>query len=306
MTPIKRFLLILTLTALWSPSFLFIKLALEDFPPATIVFFRVALASLIFLVSLRFQGAALPRDAKFWMHSAFMAVFASGLPFFLFCFAETSIESALAAILNGSTPMFTAMLAHLFLPSDRLSLNKVLGIIFSFAGLLLLFSPNIARGMDGDFIGMLAGLGAAFSYAASHVYAKKYTSGQARFVAPTAQMMLSALIMLPFAIGSSEMKFSFEWPSYTSLIGIFGLAVLGTYTAFTIYYYLMEHCGPTAISMVACFFPVVGMFLGYIFLGEALTLGGLFSAGLILIGMMAVNGIINFDWVRPKVPQQEV
>lgn len=301
MAPFKRFLFILALTAMWSPSFLFIKLALESFPPAVIVFLRVGLGSLIFLVSLWLQGGCLPRNMKFWMHSAFMAVFSSGLPFFLFCYAETSIESALAAILNGSTPMFTAILAHTFLPTDRLSSNKVIGVILSFSGILLLFSPNIARGMDGDFIGMSAALGAAFSYAASHVYAKKYTSGQARFVAPAAQLLLSALILMPFAWSSSEVFF--VWPSLNSIIGVFGLTILGTYTAFLIYYYLMEHSGPTAISMTACFFPVVGMFLGYLFLGEALTIEGLFSAGLILVGMLTVNEVIRFS--GQKVSQQE-
>lgn len=297
MSPLKRFLLILALTAMWSPSFLFIKLALDSFSPATIVFLRVALASVIFFITLSLQGNTLPKNFKFWMHSTFMAIFSSALPFTLFCFAETSIESALAAILNGSTPMFTAVLAHLFLPSDKLSLNKVFGVLLSFAGILLLFSPNIARGMDGNFIGMLSALMAAFFYAVSHVYAKKYTSGHARFVAPTAQMIISAVLMLPLALLSSDT--TFVVPSSKSLIGVLGLAFLGTYIAFTIYYYLMEHSGPTAISMVACFFPVAGMFLGYLFLEEALTVGGLFSAGVILVGMLTVNEVISFS--RPKV-----
>ena len=305
MSPIKRFLLILALTAMWSPSFLFIKLALESFAPAIIVFSRVALASLIFWLTLRWQGGALPMTSKFWMHSAFMAIFSSALPFFLFCFAETSIESALAAILNGSSTMFTAGMSHLLVPSDRLSLNKVVGILFSFVGVLLLFSPNIAQGMDGDFIGMTAALGAAFSYAISHVYAKKFIAGQARFVAPTAQLLISALIMLPFAISSWDGS-TFAMPSLTAVAGVLCLALFGTYLAFMIYYNLLEHCGPTAISMVACFFPVVGMFLGYLFLGEAITLGGLFSAGLILIGMLTVNEVISFKFGRPKVSQQEV
>ncbi len=303
MTPIKRFLLILALTAMWSPSFLFIKLALTDFAPATIVFLRVTLASLMFWVTLRIQGRDLPRNATFWMHSAFMAVFSSGLPFFLFCFAETSIESALAAILNGSTPMFTALLAHLLIPSDKFSLNKVIGILFSFGGVLLLFSPNIARGMDGNFVGMLAALGAALSYAISHVYAKKYVSGQAKFTAPTAQLILSALMMLPFVFTVPPIPS--QTPSLVSLVGIVGLALLGTYLAFRLYYNLLEHCGPTAISMVACFFPVVGMFLGYLFLGESLSMGGLFSAGLILIGMLTVNDVISFKWGRSKTAQPE-
>lgn len=294
MTPIKRFFLILALTAMWSPSFLFIKLALEDFSPTTIVLLRVAIGSLIFWITLRLEGGELPKKASFWIHSTFMALFSSVLPFFLFCFAETSIESALAAILNGSTPMFTALLAHAFLPSDRLSINKGMGILFSFSGILFLFAPNLSRGINGDLIGMLAALGAAFCYAISHVYAKKFVAGQARFTAPTAQLFLSALMMLPFVAGSSSELMNMGKPSLISIVGVLGLSFLGTYVAYRIYYNLLEHSGPTAISMAACFFPVIGMFLGFFFLGESLSLSGLFSAGLIVLGMLMVNEIITF------------
>ncbi|MBS4170079.1 MULTISPECIES: DMT family transporter [unclassified Neochlamydia] len=305
MTPIKRSLLILALTLMWSPCFLLIKLALVDFNPATIVFLRVSLASLIFWIALRLQGGSLPKSLTFWKHSAFMAIFSSGLPSFLFCYAETSIESALAAILNGCSPMFTAILAHLFLPNDRMSIHKLIGILISFCGILLLFSPNIAQGMDGDFIGMSAALIGAFCYAISHVYAKKFIAGQPRFVAPTAQLFMTAWMMLPFVLGSIETKSTFIFPSLTSILAILGLTLLGTYLAFLIYYYLLEHCGPTAISMVSCFFPAVGMLLGYLFLNEALTAGGIFSAGLILLGMLIVNEVISFKWRRPRFFQQE-
>ena len=89
MNPLKRFLLILALLSLWSPSFVFIKLALVDFAPTTIVFLRVFLASILFLVVLRLSGNELPKDLKFWMHSSIMAIFSSALPFFLFCYSET-------------------------------------------------------------------------------------------------------------------------------------------------------------------------------------------------------------------------
>lgn len=308
MSALRRFLLILTMTLLWSPSFLFIKLALTDFQPTTIVFLRTALGALIFFSILYFQKVSLPKSLSFWMHSFFMGIFSSGLPFFLFCFAEKSIESALAAILNGTTPLFTALLAHQFLQDDRLSLNKVIGILFGFFGVLILFSPNIVNGLSGTSQGMMAALSGAISYSISHVYAKKYIAGrQARFVAPAAQLLLSSLILLPFALFWGEDFSTFKMPSFVGITGVLGLTLLGTFLAFQIYFYLLEHCGPTALSMVACFFPVGGMFLGYLFLEEDLTLLGLFAAGLILVGMLIVNEIINFNWIRSKpVPQETV
>jgi len=291
MSPAKRVFLILALTAMWSPSFLFIKLVVDELQPFSIVTLRVSIATLILGGILAFKKQALPKDPWFWFHSAIMALFASVMPFVLFCYAEQTIESALAAILNGCSPMFTAILAHLFIPSDRLKPQKVVGIGLGAGGLTALFAPNIAQGLSGSTLGIMAGAAAAFCYAVSHVYAKKYVTGQPPFVSPTAQLLCSSLMMLPF-------MFMFEDPSQianlslTAWGGIMGLCLLGTVTAFIIYYKLLEHCGPTAISMVACFFPVGGMLLGFAFLGETLSWAALGASSLILLGLMIVNELI--------------
>ena len=67
--------------------------------------------------------------------------------------------------------------------------------------------------------------------------------------------------------------------------------------AFILYYYLIEHCGPTAVSMIACFFPVTAMLLGFAFLGERMTAGGLAASGLILLGLMIVNDVIRIPFL---------
>src|SRR5262249_31609120 len=136
----------------------------------------------------------------------------SVFPFCLFCYAEQYIESALAAILNGTTPMFTGILAQIFIPSDQLNKQKIIGILLSAGGLLVLFSPNIAEGLSGTALGISAGATAAFSYAVSHVYAKKFVMGQRAFVAPTAQLIASAILIIPFALWYDQ-PFSLPFPS---------------------------------------------------------------------------------------------
>lgn len=299
MTPIKRFLLILTLTMMWSPSFLFIKLALQDLPPLTIVSLRVTLAALILGVVLLVLRRGFPKDLKFWMRTTIMALLSSALPFSLFCYAEQSIDSALAAILNGTTPMFTAVLAQLFITSDKMNAQKAIGIALSGAGVLLLFAPKLIEGMSGTSLGMMAAILAAFCYSLSHVYGKLFTVGQKPFVAPAAQFMVNAVMMWPFAFWYEDVL-NLPLPSLSAVGGICGLAVFGTVLAYIIYYKLLDHSGPTAISMVACFFPVAGMLLGFLFLGESFTLGGLAAAGLILLGMLTVNGVINLNFKTAK------
>lgn len=300
MSPVKRLLLTLALTAMWSPSFLFIKLALQDFPPVTIVALRVSLAALIFCGILAWYRRMFPIDGGFWTRMTLMALFSSIIPFALFCYAEQSIDSALAAILNGSTPMFTAILAHLFVRSDRIDLHKATGIGLGCGGLLILFAPKIAEGLNGSLMGMIAGAIAAFSYAVSHVFGKIYTVGHKPYLAPTAQFLISSCIMWPLAFMYDDV-IHLPMPSLSAMVGIAGLALLGTVSAFIIYYKLLDHCGPTAISMVACFFPVVGMLLGFIFLGESFTVWGMMGAACIFVGMMIVNEVIVLDFLKSKI-----
>ena len=142
MSPLRRFLYILLLTAMWSPSFLFIKIIIQEIPTLTTIALRVTLAAIALLIILRLKKRSLPTDLPFWCHSAAMAFLCSVLPFYLFAYAEQYIDSAMASILNGTSPMFTAVFAHFLIPSDRLSIQKVIGITLSVCGIALLFSSQ--------------------------------------------------------------------------------------------------------------------------------------------------------------------
>lgn len=297
MTPNKRFFYMLALTAMWSPSFLFIKLAIEDLPPVTIVSLRVTLGALIIGGILFWKRLKLPSDWRFWLTTCIMSFFSSMFPFCLFCYAEQTIDSALAALLNGTTPMFTAILAQLFVASDRMNYQKGLGITLCLTGILLLFAPKLQSGVDGTLLGMIAALVAAFSYSISHVYAKLYLSGQKPFIAPAAQLIASSLMLWPLAL-TYDRCWELDWPPMKAMIGVCGLAFFGTVCAFIIYYKLLDYSGPTAISTVACFFPAVGMMLGFLFLNEAFTPLSMMAAIIILVGMLSVNEVISLDFFR--------
>jgi drug/metabolite transporter (DMT)-like permease len=285
----------LTLTSLWSPSFLFIKLALQDLPPMTIVSLRVGLAACILFGLLLWKNIEMPKGWGFWLRMSLMAIFASVLPFCMFCFAEQSIDSALAAILNGTSPMFTAVLAQIFVASDRMNRTKVVGVLLSCLGVVLLFAPKLLEGVNGTTIGMAAALLATFSYSVSHIYGKLYITGLKPYVAPTTQFIAASVMLWPLTIYHDKV-WILPMPSGTAMAGVCGLALFGSVGAFIIYYKLLEHCGPTAVSTVACFFPVVGMLLGFVFLGEEFTLMSLFASSVIFLGMIFVNEIVSLDY----------
>lgn len=292
MSPFKRFFLMLALTLMWSPSFLFIKLALQDLPPMTIVGLRVSLAACVMIMILLWKRTAIPTKWSFWGRISLMALFASVMPFCLFCYAEQSIDSALAAILNGTSPMFTAVLAQVFVSSDKMNARKFLGVVLSCAGVIMLFAPKLQEGVSGTTLGMAAALVASFSYAVSHIFGKLYITGLKPYVAPTTQFIASSVMLWPLAIYHDEV-WTLSMPSGMAMVGVAGLAFLGTVAAFIIYYKLLDHCGPTAVSTVACYFPLVGMFLGFLFLGESFTLMSLLGAFVIFAGMLYVNEVID-------------
>jgi drug/metabolite transporter (DMT)-like permease len=293
--------MILALTCMWSPSFLFIKLAIQDLPPITIVTLRVGMAAFLLICILLYKRQSLPKEGWFWFHSLMMAIVSSAVPMGLFCYAEQSIDSALAALLNGGSPIFTALLSHTLLTNDKLTPQKALGIGLSLLGMVIIFIPNILMGLSGSTLGMLAGIGAAFSYGVSHVYAKKFTTKQAPFVSPTAQLIACTLLLVPFSLWF-EAPLSLPMPSTSAMIGVGGMTIMGTFLAYILYFRILEHCGPTAISMVACFFPVFGMVLGFLFLDESMTLGGIMAAGLVLFGMMLVTGVVNVPQLQQQQP----
>lgn len=301
MSPVKRFLLMLALTCMWSPSFLFIKLAVNEIPPLTVASSRVTLAAILLTMILYGKGMSFPRDMTFWFRTSIMAFFASVLPFYLFCYAEKSIDSALAAIINGTTPMFTAVLAQIFVASDRMTPQKVLGVLFSCCGVVVLFARQLTEGLSGTTMGLSAAILAAFCYGLSHVYGKLYTTGAKPFVAPASQLTMSALMLVPCSLYFEPIQ-DLAMPSLSAICGILGLVILGTVCAFIIYYKLLEHCGPTAISTVACFFPVNGMLLGFFLLGETMTMEGILGSMMVLIGMILVSEVVTVKALQTKVP----
>lgn len=306
MSSTRRFLYMFALVCMWSPSFLFIKLAVEDLPPMTVVTLRVLLAAIALIGILYWKGISLPRDRVFWIKTFIMASFASMIPFCLFCYAEKTIDSALAAILNGTSPMFTAVFAQIFVASDRLSIQKTFGILLSSFGIVFLFAPQLAEGVSGTTLGMSAGMLASVCYSISHVYGKLNITGQKPFVAPASQMIASAVMLFPLTLYYDQ-PWTLPVPSVSAISSVCSLALFGTVVAFIIYYRLLEHCGPTAMSMVSCMFPIGGMLLGFVFLGERFTMTSFLASLVIITGMLAVNNVISFKSLLPKrEPQQEI
>ena len=289
---LKSLGLLVLLALLWGPSFLFIKVAVAEIPPITMVVGRVGIGAILLYAMLRWENGRLPRDRETWKHLAIIALVHNAIPFVLFGYGEQHIDSALAAIMNGTTPIFTIILAHFFTETDKLTGRKIIGVLIGFAGLIILSLPSFSDGVWATTWGLLAIAGAAMLYGVAIVYTRNNLRGLPKHVAPTGQMILATLYLIPLSL-IVERPFQLPLPSITSLAAVLCLGVFGTALAFIVYYQLQETTDPSYVSMVTYLIPIVGVVLGLVVLNETLTWHSYAGCGLILFSVMIINSVFG-------------
>jgi drug/metabolite transporter (DMT)-like permease len=288
----RNLLQLLLLAALWGPSFLLIKVAVAEIPPISLIFGRVGLAAILLYLLLRLGGGKLPPRGRIWFPLAVVALFQTSLPLVLLSWAEQHIDSALAAILNGLTPLFTILFAHLLTADDRLTAPKAAGIVLGLIGVLFFVAPTLQSGMQASTWGILAMIAITASYGFAGVHTRNHLNHLPPLVAPAGQMILSALfLLLPMLF--IDQPFAQPIPPPQAIAAVVGLAVLGTVLAFIVYYRLLRNASASYVSMVTYLVPVVGIVLGVLILDERLAWNDFAGFGLILLGVLIVNGTLR-------------
>lgn len=282
---LQRWVLLGTLALLWGPSFLVIKIGLEDIPPITLAAARVAIAAVVLYGLVRLSGARMPRDAGFWKRFTVMGIIANVVPFSLLMLGETVAPSSIAAIFNGFAPVVTVIVAHLVIPEERITPLTSIGILLGFAGILLLFLPTAMEGVEGNdvLLGMLAFTGMSIGYGVSVVYSRVKLRGRPRYVGPTAQLASASLFLIPIALLAEGSRLHI--PNLDSTLALLWLALVATALAYVVYYALLEIAGATFLSLVTFLIPPIGVLLGVLLLGETLEWNAILGCGLILGGV---------------------
>lgn len=267
-------------------------IGLESFPPITIATLRVSIGALLIYTTMRLCGNRLRPHLKYWKHFAVMGFFASALPFCLFPYAEKLIPSSLAGIINGTTPIFTAILAHYTLQDDRFTFRKGLGIAAGVSGLIIIFLPSLLDQKIGNEMGMLFAIGATLCYAIAMCYARRHVCKMPFLVAPTGQLVFAALFLIPTCL-IFDHPFTIATPSVSSIAAIIALGTISTALTFALYYNVIKRVGASYLSMSTLLFPIVAIALGYVFLGESLTWVTFVGAGLIISGLFISSPLLK-------------
>jgi len=278
----------------WGSSFLWIKIAVEEIGPFTLVAFRLLFGLVGLLIIMRLRKQSFPRDRKTLLAFLFMGVFNTALPFTLISWGETKIDSSLASILNGTVPLFTIIIAHFWLHDDKITLPRIAGLIVGFAGVVVLVSRDLgpAGVFNGDILGQLAVLAASLCYATAITFSRRHLRGQPPLVQATMVILIAdTLLWLTAPI--------VERPLHVPTLPItwFALAwlgLLGSCLAYLLFFYLINAWGPTRASLVTYVFPVIGLLLGIIFLGEIADWRLMIGSLLVVAGIVVVNLKVRF------------
>ena len=289
---ISEWLLLLTLSVLWGGSFFFVEVAVGALPPLTIVVLRVGLAAVALNVVVAAAGGAMPRDARVWFAFAIMGLLNNAIPFTLIVWGQVHIASGLASILNGLTPMFTVIVAHLFLSDERLSGQRLAGVLIGFAGAVLTIGPSALRDIGVELWAQLAVTAATLSYAFASVYGRRFTrAGLTPLVAATGQVTMSTLLLIPVVLAVDQ-PWQLANPHIHVWLAVVGVALASTALAYIVYFRLLATAGAVNLMLVTLLLPVTAILLGAAVLGERLDREQLAGLAVIACGLLVLDGRI--------------
>ncbi len=258
---LKKWIALITLGTIWGASYLFIKIGGEHITPVTFVAGRVSIAGLTVAAVLLARREAFPAwRRELWLPLVVMGLANGAIPYVLITWGETEISSGLAGILVAAMPIFTVLFAHWLTHDEKLNPNKLIGIAVGFIGVVVLFIPDLQQGVALSVLGALATVVASVSYGFATVYAHKYVKGVSNLGAELGQMASASAILIPLSL-----LIDHPWtlhPTFPAVASLLILAVVNTAFAYLLYYWLIEHAGPTSTSLVTYISPVTAILLG--------------------------------------------
>ncbi len=284
----KDWLMVITLAAIWGGSFLLGRVLMLEWPPLTTAFLRVFLAAIALWIFLAATRRKFPLEGGFIVAIVIMGLVNNAIPFSLILIGQQEIGSSLASVVNAMTPIWTLVIANFFTTDEKFSANKILGIVFGFAGVTTMMGADILNGLAASAWAQAAVLGATISYGVAGVFGKRFR-GRDPVVVSTGQLTASSVLMLPVIL-MMENPFSIQLSGFTNVLSILALAVVCTSFAYILFFKVLASAGAVNLSLVTFLVPVTAILLGILLLGETLTGSQLTGISLIAMGLTLIDG----------------
>jgi len=279
---------LITLALIWGGSFLAIKVAVGDMSPEVLLLLRSLTGFLALALIIRLSGR--PLFGPGWRNRvgsfAIMAVTNSVVPWIAIAWGEQHISSGLASILNATTTLWTAVLIFWVVPSERPSALNYLGVAIGFAGVVVLVYPELsAHGISGGFLGAMAVVVAALSYAINALYQRRKMRHVSVYEVSLGQLAAAVVFAIPIAAPSlPQVHVQLE-----SLLAVVALGALGSGVAYLLYYYVMNTLGAVRAAGVTFLVPVTAVFWGAALLHESITVPIVIGMAVILAGIVLTS-----------------
>lgn len=279
---LNNWILLITLSLVWGGSFYFVEKALVYFTFEQVVFFRVFFAALFILIVLFIKKIKIIFDLKLWAMFFVMGALNNVIPFLGITYAQESITASLASLFNATTPIFTALLAHLLTKDEKISPFKAIGILVGFVGMIILLLP---KGFGNFELAGAFAIIAAISYAFAGVFGKKLKDYNPIF---NVFGMLSASSVMMYIMFFPSIN-SLEVNSFYEFKDLILLAIVSTSIAYIIYFRLLFSVGAVKLLLVTYLIPISASVLGIFLLDEEFTINMIFGTGVIFVSLWLIN-----------------
>ncbi len=289
MTP-SDWVILLILSLLWGGAFMFSGIALRELQPLTIVALRVSIAAVILNLIILFSGRRYNLSLKTAGNLLLMGFMNNAIPFSLIVWSQTRITAGQASILNATTPIFTIILAHFLTRDEKITVNRMLGILMGLAGVIVLIGPGVFSNSGSSLLPQLAVLGAGLAYSLSGIFGKRFgEAGMDPIIISGGQLIGSSLILLPLAL-IVDKPLGQPFPTLQPLLAILGLALFSTALAYILYFRVLKRAGAGNVLLVTMIIPFVAIFLGAAVLGEEIHLRELGALLILVAGLLVIDG----------------
>ena len=274
------------LALLWGSSFMWISIGVQTIPPITLAAIRVVVASIVIGSVMFMRGQKLPREPKLLYQLFVLAMIGSIIPWVSLAWGQQYVNSALASVLNSTSPIWVLFITVLFLKGDNPPVLKMLGAGLGFCGVVLIIGTDALSGLGDHIWGQLAVLMGAILYGCTSIYGRRFHDVQ-NTVTAASTSILSALFLVPLSFLVDEpMSLS---PSTASLGAVLMLGVFSTGFALLIYFRLLKSLGSLGVASQAYLRAGVGVGLGVFVLGETITTTVGIGIVIALLGAVLIN-----------------
>jgi drug/metabolite transporter (DMT)-like permease len=280
--------MLLALALLWGASFMFIKVAVRELAPATLIMGRLGLAALTLAILVPAvvggrETLAQLRANAFWL--VVVALVNTAIPFWLLSWGETRIDSGLASIIQAAVPIFVALISFGFFREVRITGLRLVGTGIGFLGVALLVSAQ----PQGKVLGALAVVGMALGYATGGLLMGRHLSGVRPLVIALASTGVSTLVILPLGIAQAP----HHTPGWKTIGSVVALGIPGTALAYLLFFGLIVGAGAAYASLVTYLIPPIALAYGAVFLGERFGVAAFGGLALVLGGVALGTGAVG-------------